>query len=638
MRYISRFALVLLFFGVAPPCIAQEQERIISFHSDITVNEDSSITVLETIQIYASGDIIKRGIVRKLPSRYPVTRVERDGRSESHHFEDSAFHRNVYFGEEDVLLRPGVYTYTLEYQVIQEVLNLKTHDEVYWNVTGLDWPFSIESASATVIVPDGVTANDVTAEAYTGGKGSKGQNYTTSIDPDGAITYKTTRSLIAGEGLTVVATFPKGFVNHPAWVLRLMPRSFFSPGSKAALMSSVLLLIYFMIVWFMVGRDPATGRIVPSDHPPEGFSPAACHFILNMGYHQKVFTIALVSMAIKGALRIKPYTEKVDKVIPSKSYSISKVGDYEGSLEPEEDAVSAALFSEKDELMLSETNRKFFTKAQTDLAKTLKANYGTGFFNRNGRYYWPGLLAMYVLLIRSGYLYGEEALMIVLFMTVWLSIWTIVVIGLWSGVYTLFRDSARSKNIGKFVGGFVLGIFACFFSLFEVMGLGMLVGIVSPEFALALVANIILLVVFFRLLKAPTKPGRDVLDQLEGFQSFLRGDGQHRFATSVDDSVEEVYERYLPYAMAVGEEHDWSGAFESELAQASKEHRETTHYHPIWYDTSSSGSFDVGSLGTALSGAFSSALSSASSSSSSSGSGGGGSSGGGGGGGGGGGW
>ena len=131
-------------------------------------------------------------------------------------------------------------------------------------------------------------------------------------------------------------------------------------------------------------------------------------------------------------------------------------------------------------------------------------------------------------------------------------------------------------------------------------------------------------------------PSQNTIDERE---HFIRVNGRevYRFAVGADDSLEGVYERYLPYAIAVGEERDWSGAFESALAKASAAEPSSMHYHPVWYDTPSNSTFDIGSFGTSLSSAFSTALSSASSSSSS-GSGGGGSTGGGGGGGGGGGW
>jgi uncharacterized membrane protein len=93
----------------------------------------------------------------------------------------------------------------------------------------------------------------------------------------------------------------------------------------------------------------------------------------------------------------------------------------------------------------------------------------------------------------------------------------------------------------------------------------------------------------------------------------------------------ERYEKYLPYAVALGVEKPWTRHFERLIPE------EAARYNPTW--TSSGTSRSLGSLSSALVSNMTSGVTSAlPQSSSSSGSGGGGSSGGGGGGGGGGGW
>ena len=86
-----------LFLIMAAP--AQAEERILSFHSDIKINSDASLTVTETITVRAENDQIKRGIYRDFPTRYrgkigltrrvgfQVRQVLRDGEPESFHFE-----------------------------------------------------------------------------------------------------------------------------------------------------------------------------------------------------------------------------------------------------------------------------------------------------------------------------------------------------------------------------------------------------------------------------------------------------------------------------------------------------------------------------------------------------------------------
>jgi uncharacterized membrane protein len=98
----------------------------------------------------------------------------------------------------------------------------------------------------------------------------------------------------------------------------------------------------------------------------------------------------------------------------------------------------------------------------------------------------------------------------------------------------------------------------------------------------------------------------------------------------------ELFEKYLPYAVALGVEKAWSARFASALAQAGKPEAE---YAPSWYAGPDFASLGAAGFAAALGSSLSSAVASASSApGSSSGGGGGGSSGGGGGGGGGGGW
>ena len=102
------------------------------------------------------------------------------------------------------------------------------------------------------------------------------------------------------------------------------------------------------------------------------------------------------------------------------------------------------------------------------------------------------------------------------------------------------------------------------------------------------------------------------------------------------EKTPELFEKYLPFALALGVEQSWSERFASILARAQAEGGEA--WHPAWY-SGDWNSFDMRGATAAMSKSLDAAISaSVTPPGSSSGSGGGGSSGGGGGGGGGGGW
>ena len=143
----------------------------------------------------------------------------------------------------------------------------------------------------------------------------------------------------------------------------------------------------------------------------------------------------------------------------------------------------------------------------------------------------------------------------------------------------------------------------------------------------------------FFWIDAPTKSGRALLDKIAGFEQYLSITEQERLdRMHAPKDTLDVFEKYLPFAIALGVENRWADRFSSQLAAAATAAAQSGS-HFAWYSGSSdpwnNSSGFVNSIGSSLSSSVSSASTAPGSSS---GSGGGGSSGGGGGGGGGGGW
>jgi uncharacterized membrane protein YgcG len=149
--------------------------------------------------------------------------------------------------------------------------------------------------------------------------------------------------------------------------------------------------------------------------------------------------------------------------------------------------------------------------------------------------------------------------------------------------------------------------------------------------------TVVLHVLFIYLLRAPTRGGRQVMDEIEGFKMYLGTAERQRLDRMQSPTLTaEVFESFLPFAYALGVENRWCDRFAAELPA---EVRQDPAYTPAWYSGRYHGLPAVHHLGSGFGSSFGSAISAASSPpGSSSGGGGGGSSGGGGGGGGGGGW
>jgi hypothetical protein len=159
----------------------------------------------------------------------------------------------------------------------------------------------------------------------------------------------------------------------------------------------------------------------------------------------------------------------------------------------------------------------------------------------------------------------------------------------------------------------------------------------SPAVTVVLVLLAAAHVLFYFLLRAPTARGRRLMDKLEGFRSYLEvAEKDELNLRNPPARTPELFERYLPFALALGVEQKWAEKFAGVFARLDAE--SGAKYHPRWYG----GDFNARRLGqfaTGVGSSLNTAISSASRApGSSSGGGGGGSSGGGGGGGGGGGW
>jgi uncharacterized membrane protein len=131
----------------------------------------------------------------------------------------------------------------------------------------------------------------------------------------------------------------------------------------------------------------------------------------------------------------------------------------------------------------------------------------------------------------------------------------------------------------------------------------------------AAISSALILIVFAQLMPARTIEGARAREATLGFKEFLGRVDSDRYKRMITSP--EMFERFLPYAMAFGVEEKWAKAFENIYREP-----------PTWY-YGGTGHFSATSFSHSISSMSSAAASSMSSSPSSSGSGGGGSSGGG---------
>ncbi len=390
-------ALALL----ASSATARADERILAWQSDIQVRPDSTLEVTETLRVRAEGDQIRRGIFRDFPTRYTDRRgarvvtgfdvqgVTRDGRAEPFRTEKQANGVRIWIGDPDVVLDPGEYTYTIRYRTDRQLGYFEDHDELYWNVTGNGWGFPIDQVGAQVFLPRPVPAESIAVEAYTGPQGAKGREWTAGIDP-GVATYRTTRALAPGEGLTIVASWPKGLVTPPdagrraGYLLRDAWPALLAAGGLG------LLVLYYLRAWSAVGRDPPGRIVVPHYEPPKGQSPASMRYITHMGYDDRCFAAAILSLAVKGGLRI----EQVKKGLFGRKsdYTLHRTEPKAAEALSEDEAeLHRKLFASGPSIELDDKNHVLIGGAKRSHEALLKKHHTPSFFRINGGWHAGGV-------------------------------------------------------------------------------------------------------------------------------------------------------------------------------------------------------------------------------------------------------
>lgn len=644
MKNILRLCFLVLLAAV--PASAQT-EQISSFDSHITVNTDGSMQVVETIVVESAGIDIVHGIYRDFPTRYTdhtgnhysvlfdIVSVRRDGNSEPYHTEDLSNGIRIYFGSSSYDLPSGTHTYQFTYRTSRQLGFFRDHDELYWNVTGNAWKFPIDVATATVLLPPNVRSQLTDLSGYTGYQGDKGQAYTALKDEDGNPTFRT-ENLAPQQGLTIAVSWPKGLIAEPTAEQK---RAWFIADNKSTflgLAGLIIVLLYYVMIWGMVGRDPAAGTIVPLYEPPDNMSPAAMRFLERMGGDEKGFTAAIMGLAAKGYLTIEQNESKTYKLVRRKNAT-----DKDSSLSGDEKNLARALFEKGSPLVLENTNHEVLLRARKGLETNLHTTIETTSFRTNARYLWPGIVMSLLTIVVMVSLSGASRMPVAIFMSVWLTGWSFGVYALVSSVIRAWK-SVRTEGLwGAGQAGF-LTLFSIPFVIGECVGLGMLIWACGLVATGVIAASITMNVFFHHLLKAPTLAGRALMDRVEGFKMFLTAVDADRLQTIArPDKTPQLFERFLPYAFALGVEHAWAQQFSQVLAQAATAggSGSGTGYSPSWYSGAAFSSFSATDFTSSFSSSFSSAISSSSTApGSSSGSGGGGSSGGGGGGGGGGGW
>ena len=480
-------------------------------------------------------------------------------------------------GQADVYLpSPSEQTYEIHYRTEGQLRAYEDFDELYWNVTGNNWAFPIALASVTVTLPD--RARILQHAAYTGPVGAQGSDFEVTELAGGLYRARTTAPLEPGEGFTIGVAWPPGLVDIGQPELR---EQVTSPYAELAVVAGTLVgALALLVSWLAIGRDPKRGTIYPEFEPPKGIGPAAARYIQQRGFDNRCLTAAIVSMAVKGALRI--VERPTDDFREHHGYALEPLGAKAKKLTAAERESYGKLFpfEETVELKADSYYGKRVDRARVTLEAYLEGeHYGATFVYNT--LYTLGAAGM-GLAVTAGLL-----------------------VAVWQDVPTALNQ------LGNWVFAGALSGLAGFLAMSLTYIPKRLVNCISLSFTqklLAIPSAVILLVfgytilekalslaldradlvtlgsgalfglliaIFHVLMSASTKSGRKLLDRIEGLEMYLRMAEEDRLnLLNPPERTPQLFERLLPYAIALDLSHEWSEQFDDVLSTVER---------PDWY-------------------------------------------------------
>jgi uncharacterized membrane protein len=475
------------------------------FHSDIMINEDSSVIIKERIDVEFHQS--RHGIYREIPYKYrdefgkvmttPVrvlSVTDESGKAWKYRVKKMGPTIEVRIGDAKRYVK-GNQIYVVTYEVENVVLFFDDHDEFYWNVTGNYWKAPIKEASATVSLATKNKSKNLMVAGYEGSHGSKEECGYETYENSGK--FFTKRSLNVGEGLTMVFGWDKGLVSPPSsWKKFLWA---INPRENWIFLLPIFSLIYMANRWYRKGRDPRVRESVTVMYEPPKFdnqplTPAEVGTLVDEKLDPRDITSTIVGLAVKGYIRIEE-TKEEGMIFDKTDYYLKKVKNPDSNLNPFEIELMKALFpAALPGTLISDLKNKFYTNLD-GLKKVLQGE-----------------------LIRKKY----------------------------------FLSSPEKVRNSYIAAGIVVLVFSVLAFLFLIPSSG----------AKSIIAGILTgipVLAFAKFMPAKTRAGASAYMDVLGFQEFMNRAEKDRLERMGDMSL---FSKFLPYAIALDVADNWAKAFE----------------------------------------------------------------------------
>jgi len=203
-KFIFPIVFLFLLLGFSNLVFAQEKSWYFeSWDSDITIHEDSTMTVVETHKVSFTGSFswINRDLPKTKGIWYKFKSVkDQYGKDYSYTLENTVSNLTISTSYEAL---DEIKTFIYEYNVYNAIGDFKEYDELYWNVVSSDRDVQIAQASATIHLPKESKADDLKQKILISEYGSENTISTYEI-LDNSTLYFEHSDISAHENFTIV--------------------------------------------------------------------------------------------------------------------------------------------------------------------------------------------------------------------------------------------------------------------------------------------------------------------------------------------------------------------------------------------------------------------------------------------------
>ncbi len=521
---MKKIIILLLISALYYFALPVQAEEILDFTQKIIIKEDASLEISEKIT-YDFGSEQKHGIFRDILYKYKAhggnyrLRLEdisvADNQGKPYNFKilSAGDSKRIKIGDSDILLS-GKQVYIINYTIKRAVNFFADHDEIYWNVTGDKWPIKIRQSKSTVVLPSEIAEQDLQVDCFTGVFGSTDHCISKRYIYKKADMVKEVvfvdDDLQPGSGFTIVTGLPKGVIKKPSFFIKL----FDIIKDNGILLLPIMIFIYMFRLWWKRGRDPeGRGVVVAQFDAPDKLSPMGVGTIMDMRADNKDFSANIISLAVKGYLKIVKINK--ESLFKKDEYVfVSRKSNKE--LRESEQSILTAIF--KDEYQEDNSDKLLELKNLVNLTNDTKVV----FLSKLKNVFYKDLIKIKKdikkELINAGYF------------------------------------DKRSQKLSKVYTTMAFILFFIFIWLGGYFG-----GLVTFSTAI----SCIIILIFAILLTRRTKKGSLAKEHILGLKKYLEVAEKDRLDFhNAPEKNPQIFEKLLPYAIALGVEKKWAKQFD----------------------------------------------------------------------------